>query len=458
MILKGGFKTPGIFNFWRRGWFFLLALALVACIPSRLNLPQSPLFHSLERKSGLIVYVGQDGNIYTLDQEGKHQTTLSGEVTAPEALVGRELFFQFPAWSPDGRKVAFVGFVSSGPIIEEVTLYTVSRNGQDLVEIWKSSEQFPFYLYWSPDGKRLSFLATAPGASQATLQIVPAGGGEAQVLGTGAPIYWDWSPDNHTLLIHSDKSSASEDEPLLAFLNIRAEGKEPVEKKLDVRPARFQAPAYSPDGDELLLAGETGQAGNEGLLLLDKEGHIKKVLASIEGPVAFGWSPDGEWVAYVNGRDANSPDAPRSLVVLDPQDPEGTRTSIDEVVVAFFWSPNSQRIAYFVPSQGTNTASPDSNGSSPTGPELYLNLHILDVRSKKSLLVASFQPTEDFVNFLFYFDQYQRSATIWSPDSRNLVVSARRDQGKSGIFIVEASGNLESRYLTNGILALWSGH
>ena len=30
-------------------------------------MPQSPLLSSLERKSGLIAYIGLDGNIYTID-------------------------------------------------------------------------------------------------------------------------------------------------------------------------------------------------------------------------------------------------------------------------------------------------------------------------------------------------------------------------------------------------------
>jgi hypothetical protein len=70
--------------------------------------------------------------------------------------------------------------------------------------------------------------------------------------------------------------------------------------------------------------------------------------------------------------------------------------------------------------------------------------------------MATFKPTESFLTFISYFDQYQRSATIWSPDSRNLVVAAARNEGGPGIFLVEAAGNLQPRYLAEGLMATWS--
>jgi TolB protein len=203
------------------------------------------------------------------------------------------------------------------------------------------------------------------------------------------------------------------------------------------------------------MAGETGQVGQDGLLVLDQEGNLKKVLAEVAGPVAFCWSPDGKRVAYITAGDASSPEATKSLVVIDPRDPETSRTSIEDSVVAFFWSPNGERIAYFVPSLVLPTESPET-GPSPSGPELFFNVFVLEVNSGKSLPVASFKPTENFLNFISYFDQYQRSATIWSPDSRNLVVAASRTDGGPGLFIVEASGNLQPRYLAEGVMATWS--
>ena len=45
-------------------------LLTVSCGENRLRLPTSPLLQSLQRKVGRIGYIGNDGNIYSIDQAG----------------------------------------------------------------------------------------------------------------------------------------------------------------------------------------------------------------------------------------------------------------------------------------------------------------------------------------------------------------------------------------------------
>jgi len=52
--------------------FALIALLVSACLPQNVQVPQSPLLSTLERKSGRIAYIGVDGNIYTSDQAGRN--------------------------------------------------------------------------------------------------------------------------------------------------------------------------------------------------------------------------------------------------------------------------------------------------------------------------------------------------------------------------------------------------
>jgi hypothetical protein len=70
--------------------------------------------------------------------------------------------------------------------------------------------------------------------------------------------------------------------------------------------------------------------------------------------------------------------------------------------------------------------------------------------------VAEFQPNQQLLTILPTFDQYHRSATIWSPDSAYLVLSAMTQEGAPGIWVVPASGQLPPRFITPGILAFWS--
>jgi hypothetical protein len=85
-----------------------------------------------------------------------------------------------------------------------------------------------------------------------------------------------------------------------------------------------------------------------------------------------------------------------------------------------------------------------------------LELHIAEARSGDTRRIAAFQPTETFLGLFPFFDQYQRSVTIWSPDSNYLVVSAVASEEQQGLFIVPASGDYEPRFLAEGNVGFWS--
>lgn len=91
-----------------------------------------------------------------------------------------------------------------------------------------------------------------------------------------------------------------------------------------------------------------------------------------------------------------------------------------------------------------------------TEPVVYLELHILDIASKETRKIATFQPTQGFLSMLPYMDQYHQSTTIWSPDSNNIVVSFIDTSGNSGIAIIPPSGVTEPRILVDGTYASWS--
>jgi len=124
----------------------------------------------------------------------------------------------------------------------------------------------------------------------------------------------------------------------------------------------------------------------------------------------------------------------------------------EEDVYAFFWSPDSEKLAYFVPFL-TNQA---ADGSQTETQQLILQLNMLDIKTSESRELYTYQPTQQFANILPYFDQYHQSATIWSPDNNNLVLSFLTSSGSPGIAVVAASGQLEPRILAKGYVAFWS--
>lgn len=91
--------------------------------------------------------------IYTLDRFGKGRTK----------LVGGGKSVGDPAWSPDGRKLAFRSAVTT-PIGDFGRIFVVNRDGTGLRQLTPDPKPFdnPNYVYdqapsWSPDGTRILF-------------------------------------------------------------------------------------------------------------------------------------------------------------------------------------------------------------------------------------------------------------------------------------------------------------
>jgi hypothetical protein len=125
-----------------------IPLVAVACSSSGLQLPQSPLLAALERKSGRIVYVGADGNIHTIDQGGGNP-----EAITDDALVdpdGDEIrFYDFPTWSTEDDRIAFIGYRASRDGETSSSIYTAGGRAEEPKEIYTSDLHVPIYLYWS---------------------------------------------------------------------------------------------------------------------------------------------------------------------------------------------------------------------------------------------------------------------------------------------------------------------
>lgn len=419
----------------RWGWLVVAALLLTACLPEGVRLPQNELLAALEIKSGLIAYIGDDGNLYLTDQAGGNTKQIT-----TDALFGNSGYriYTIPTWAPDGKTLAFSMLeadASQNPTKNR--LYLVNKDGSGLAEAYNGDQDYVVFYSWSPDSSQIGLLAQTP--RTLALKLIPAAGGETQTLDTGSPFYWSWAPDSRSVFIHAGSQNGR-----LALLEL---GDTVVEQGLDVTPTTFKTPAISPDGERVLFAGFT-EAGNSALMLADRNGGNPQSLQEYQNEIAFTWSPDGGRIAYLNG-EMISGLAPAILGSLTVLDPSGDREplTLEEQVYAFFWSPDSRSLAYFAIDEVEDTNGETSRIS---------RLKILDVGSGRSRVITPVAPTERFIQLIPYFDQYHHSLTIWSPDSQNLVVSTYYDEDQAGIFVFNASGNLEPRHIADGQLGIWS--
>lgn len=417
--------------------FGLATLLLAACAPQGIQIPQSPALRFLEIKSGLIAYIGADGNVYLTDQAAGSITPLTTDMT-PETQAN--MAYQQPTWSQAGDRLAFIRLQQNGSSLT-TEIFVTDVESETTRSIYTSDTDFPIYIYWSPDGANVSALTTTPSRGVLALKNIPIDGGEARILDTGNPLYWSWAPDGTTLFLH--KNGGNPDVPnQLSFLKVDERVTEFVTEN---SPASFQAPAWSPDGAYILLTA-LSEAGAQEILLADSTGALIKSVGEFDVNAALGWSPDSRQFAYIAGSERMQQGTLGKLHVRNVDNDE--EIIVDENAIAFFWSPDSLEVAYLVPFVAETE---DTNQQ-----QLLFRLLILDVASGESREVVTFQPSESFLAVVPYFDQYHQSITIWSPDSNNLVISFIDQSGSPGLAVVPTSGITEPRLLVEGTYAVWS--
>jgi Tol biopolymer transport system component len=431
--------------------FLLSAVLLSSCLPKDVQVPQSPLLPLLERKSGLIAYIGPDWNIYTSDQAGKHVTQYTTDAKVPTKASDPFRYYVYPTWSPDGNSLGFVG-VSGQSEITSSDVYIAPAEDK-AKKVYSSTNEHPFYLYWSPDNTTLGFLSSTADGQSMILQTVSSNSKDHTLVDIGSPYYWSWAPDGKTMIVHSGSAQSAAPEHV-AFLKVDSTV---TEDGLDSTPGSFQTPAWSPDGQRILMTRLNDKKKNE-VIVTDGQGKFEKSLGTFDLNAAFAWSHHSDMVAYIEGKKSISAGTLGTLHVIDANTSQEIFKGEDDVF-AFFWSPNDKKLAYFIPKLASGDSSSSSGQNDPNTqaqPTLLLQLNILDTNSGKSKELFTFRPTEQFAAILPYFDQYLHSSTIWSPDSNNLVLSFLDSDGNPGIAVVAGSGQLEPRIMTPGLLAFWS--
>ena len=110
-----------------------------------------------------------------------------------------------PAWSPDGRRIAFCRSASSTGVPD---LYVMRSDGSHVRRL-TASPASDCQPQWSPDGAWIAFASDRAGASQSAVYLVRSGGGDSRRvtplrLDAGDP---NWRPDGNVLVFESHVSS-----------------------------------------------------------------------------------------------------------------------------------------------------------------------------------------------------------------------------------------------------------
>lgn len=419
-------------------------LAVLALLPAAAAQCEPPCLDL----SGRVAYINPFGQLAIVDPAQGEPRLLSPVGTA----------YRFPAFAPDGRRIAAVGTVGGAGV--------VSIFGDDDPQVvYRSETEPPIYLYWSPDGVSLSFIAARAETGLGFHIAEPTGA--PRLVATGSPFYWAWARDASSILVHV---GLGEDDARLAFAD-------PVAgiDEFDVdAPGLFRTPGISPSGRFIAYAAV--RPGGERRVIVASHpnvaGEIVERELAHQGFAVTSWSPVADVVAVM------FPPQPAThwfgpIRVLDAEDGL-LETVTEELALAFFWSPDGEKLAWLSPVAAQDVrqvvdaragarlrgfARPADTVAAPVqrAPlRLRLRVAYMDgVQVGDVQTLATFVPSADFVNqFLPFFDQYALSHRIWAPDSESLVVPMVRSDGVARVVIVGLDAS--ERELAQGDMPFWN--
>lgn len=281
---------------------------------------------------GRLAFVAGDGtlwDIYVLDVKGGEPTPLT------EGLLG-----QWPRWSPDGQRLAFLSLPpEEGILSEKGELVVITADGaeQQTIAATGKTEIYSPALDWSPDGQRIAW------ESGARSDEVPAGinaidleTGESNELASGHPGAMPaWSPDG-SLIAFVSYEDGEETNPDIYIM----EGDGSNVRRFAHRDGDDIAPRWSPDGRHIVWwMRKTGGEAHELFMAEVDKGKVKQ-LGNGSRPI---WSPDGRHIAFMDQIDEGNIE----IFVLDVDSGERVNVTNDPARDMWLtWSPDGTRIAF----------------------------------------------------------------------------------------------------------------
>jgi dipeptidyl aminopeptidase/acylaminoacyl peptidase len=142
--------------------------------------------------------------IFVMDADGGNPTRLTHSDPYAGTLNATE-----PAWSPDGSRIAFTWTVSSPNVITDEEIFLMNADGSGLVRLTHNDTSFvqptDSSPTWSPDGSRIAFHSFRDGSSD-VYTMRPDGTGLTRVTGDGPDHYPAWSPDGTKIAVANQRS------------------------------------------------------------------------------------------------------------------------------------------------------------------------------------------------------------------------------------------------------------
>ena len=263
---------------------------------------------------------GPDGDgLYTVKPDG----------TGLQLVIAESGFVAYPAWSPEGDRIAYVVGVPGGVDPLLLRVYEFETATSFTVSALAIAGRFGVPASWSPDGRRLAFVEATGDAPQ--LRVYDVERGELIEYPPVSGRSPSWSPDGEELAFVSDGDEGG-------LMVMEADGGEPT--VLLSRPSRLESPRWSPDGEFIVVVG--GEEGAEELLLVERASGAVTELGAGLTPA---WSPDGARIVFSAPSEDGETDLDIFFVTIQDGAIEPLNQSITRDLWAT-WSPDGNSVAH----------------------------------------------------------------------------------------------------------------
>jgi Tol biopolymer transport system component len=205
----------------------------------------------------------QDGDydIYFMDVNNRRIT----------ALTYNSGFDSSPAWSPDGSQIAYHSSIDG-----DRDIYLMSANGQMLKNLTANDGIQDYSPTWSPDGSQIAFYSDRDGVFE--IYVMDAGGGIAKrmtFIGGEDPA---WSPDGTRILFASCADEDSDGMKKCDLYTVTTDGSHSIECLLCDPSVSDMRPSWSPDGSMILF--DSNRGGSWDIFAMDADGGHLQALTS----------------------------------------------------------------------------------------------------------------------------------------------------------------------------------
>jgi Tol biopolymer transport system component len=308
------------------------------------NLTQNPaddlaLTVARDGRIAFLTNRANEADLAVMNADGSGFRVVTGGVS-----FGEDLEWSEASWSPHGDALAFDGlYFDADPTtcLQHCTgwrVLVVESDGSALRQVALDARA----PAWSPDGRSLAyesdFDAYDERAGSVTIARVDGSGSvELKAFNTEGDVGPVWSPRGSELAFQAHPAKGS---PTWIY-TVRADGSH--ERRL----ARGHRPSWSPDGRRLAFVDDAK------LYTIDSDGrHRRRLSRSGELVVGVAWSPRGGTLAYAAGTKPAAGGASNLRIETVSADGKGVRVLARESGGDSFraapplWTPNGQRILF----------------------------------------------------------------------------------------------------------------